>query len=74
MGLESIRRAHDALARVIRRQHGQGTVEYVGLMLLLAALLTGDVAAARGMDGGGLARTIATKLRETIDQVGGARR
>ena len=43
-------------------------------MLLLAALLTGVVVAARGLGGGGIARTIATKLRETIDQVGSGRR
>jgi Flp pilus assembly pilin Flp len=34
---------HANLARLWRDQTGQGTVEYVGLMLLLAALLTGVV-------------------------------
>lgn len=62
---------HAHLARIGREQAGQGTVEYVGLMLLLAALLTGVVVAAKGMkDGGGLASTIAAKLKETIDSVG----
>ncbi len=74
MPYRTMGRIHLALARRWREQPGQGTVEYVGLMLLLAALLTGVVVAARGMDGGGLARTIATKLRETIDQVGSGRR
>lgn len=60
----------DRTAR-LRSQSGQGTVEYVGLMLLLAGLLTGVVIAARGMkDGGGLAKDIAAKLKETIDGIG----
>ena len=39
---------HANIARLSREQRGQGTVEYVGLMLLLATLLTGVVAAAGG--------------------------
>ncbi len=62
---------HANLARLWREQSGQGTVEYVGLMLLLAALLSGVVIAARGMkDGGGLAKEIADKLKDTIESVG----
>ncbi len=62
---------HAHLARLGREQDGQGTVEYVGLMLLLAALLTGVVFAAKEMaDGGGLAKEIAAKLKQTIDEVG----
>ena len=62
---------HAHLARLGREQRGQGTVEYVGLMLLLAALLTGVVFAAKEMaDGGGLAKEIAAKLKQTIDEVG----
>jgi hypothetical protein len=62
---------HANLARLRSDQRGQGTVEYVGLMLLLAALLSGVVLAARGMkDGGGLAKEIADKLKDTIDSVG----
>jgi hypothetical protein len=62
---------HAQLARLSSEQRGQGTVEYVGLMLLLAALLSGVVLAAKGMkDGGGLAKEIADKLKETIDGVG----
>ena len=62
---------HANLARLWREQSGQGTVEYVGLMLLLAALLSGVVIAARGMkDGGGLAKEIADKLKATIESVG----
>lgn len=62
---------HAQLARLGTEERGQGTVEYVGLMLLLAALLSGVVLAAKGMkDGGGLAKEIADKLKETIDGVG----
>lgn len=62
---------HANLARLAHGQSGQGTVEYVGLMLLLAGLLTGVVIAARGMkDGGGLAAEIAKKLRDTIQSIG----
>jgi len=62
---------HANLARLARPESGQGTVEYVGLMLLLAGLLTGVVIAAKGMkDGGGLATEIANKLKETIESVG----
>jgi len=52
------------------RELGQGTVEYVGLMLLLATLLTGVVLAAGKLKDAGLAKTIASKLKETIDAVG----
>jgi len=62
---------HANLARLARGESGQGTVEYVGLILLLAGLLTGVVLAAKGMkDGGGLATEIANKLKETIESIG----
>ncbi len=62
---------HANIARIVREQSGQGTVEYVGLMLLLAGLLTGVVIAAKGMkDGGGLAAEISKKLKDTIESIG----
>jgi Flp pilus assembly pilin Flp len=61
---------HANVARLLREERGQGTVEYVGLMLLLATLLTGVVAAAGGLRGGGIAQEIAGKLKETISSVG----
>ena len=55
---------HANIARIASGQSGQGTVEYVGLMLLLAALLTGVVVAAKGMkDGGGRHRRSPTSSR-----------
>jgi len=65
---------HAYAARLWRDQAGQGTVEYVGLMLLLATLLTGVVAAAGGLKGSGIAQEIATKLKETISSVGDAKK
>ena len=71
MPYRTMGRIHAYLARLQSNQSGQGTVEYVGLMLLLAALLSGVVLAAKGMkDGGGLAKEIADKLKETINGVG----
>ena len=61
---------HAHIARLLRDQAGQGTVEYVGLMLLLGTLLTGVVVAAGALKGGGLAQEIANKLKETIESVG----
>ena len=70
MPYRTMGRIHVALARLWRDQRGQGTVEYVGLMLLLATLLTGVVVAAGALKGGGLAQEIANKLKETIESVG----
>jgi hypothetical protein len=61
---------HANLARLWREQVGQGTVEYVGLMLLMATLLTGVVAAGAALKGGGIAKEIADTLKETISSVG----
>lgn len=71
MPYRTMGRIHAQLARLAHDQRGQGTVEYVGLMLLLAGLLTGVVLAANKLkDGGGLAQEIAAKLKETIDGLG----
>ncbi|MDX6718764.1 MAG: hypothetical protein QOJ63_1018 [Solirubrobacteraceae bacterium] len=61
---------HANVARLWREHVGQGTVEYVGLMLLLATLLTGVVAAAGSLKGGGIAQQVANTLKETISNVG----
>lgn len=60
---------HANLARLWRDQTGQGTVEYVGLMLLLAALLTGVVAAASSVKGGGIPEEVAKALKSAINGV-----
>jgi len=54
------------------RQHGQGTVEYVGLILLVALLMVGMVAAMKGFQGKQgleLAQTIVDKIREAVGKV-----
>ncbi|MDQ3677333.1 MAG: hypothetical protein M3401_11110 [Actinomycetota bacterium] len=61
---------HATVSRALSDQRGQGTVEYVGLMLLLATLLTGVVLAASKLKDAGLAKTIAKELKETIESVG----
>jgi hypothetical protein len=59
-------RAHAALAR----ERGQGTVEYVGLVLLLAVLLAGVVAASKNFKNTGIAEAVVKKLKAAIDGVG----
>lgn len=55
----------------LRRDSGQGTVEYVGLILLLAVILAGVIAAAQGFsDDKSIARTVIAKLKEAIGDVG----
>lgn len=52
------------------REAGQGTVEYVALILLVAVLLAGVVAAARGATGETeIAATLIKKLKEAISDV-----
>ena len=60
---------HANVARLLNEERGQGTVEYVGLILMLAALLTGVVAAAGKVNGGNIPTEIAGKLKETIEKL-----
>ncbi len=62
--------AHARAVAALRREDGQGTVEYVGIMLLLATVLTAVVAAAKG-NNFGLANTIVTEVKQAISGVGG---
>jgi Flp pilus assembly pilin Flp len=71
MGYELMARMHAGFAR-LRDERGQGTVEYVGLILLLAVVLAGVVKAAEGFsDDKDIATTVVNKLKEAIGQVGG---
>ena len=63
---ELMGRAHAAL---IRGERGQGTVEYVGLILLIAVVLTAVVAAGSKNSGTEIATTIVNKLKGAIDGV-----
>lgn len=70
--MHSIRtRARDVAAR-LRCDAGQGTVEYVGLILLVALLMVGMVAALKGFQGAQgleLAETIVDKIRGAVNKV-----
>jgi hypothetical protein len=61
--------------RAIRRlaeETGQGTVEYVGLILLVSLLMVGMVAAMKGFNGKQgteLADVIVDKIKEAVDKV-----
>jgi hypothetical protein len=60
------------LARLIVGNRGQGTVEYVGLILLVALLMVGMVAAMKGFQGKQgleLAETIVDKIRGAVNKV-----
>lgn len=70
MPYRTMGRIHATVARIASGQSGQGTVEYVGLMLLLVGLFVGVVAAATRLKDGGIAETVANKLKETISEVG----
>jgi hypothetical protein len=68
--LLAVQSASGRLAQPPRR--GQGTVEYVGLILLVALLMVGMVAAMKGFQGKQgleLAQTIVDKIREAVGQV-----
>ncbi len=74
MPYRTLGRIHANVARLWRETAGQGTVEYVGLMLLLATVLTSVVAVAGGLKGGGIAQEVVSKLKETISSVGDAKK
>jgi Flp pilus assembly pilin Flp len=53
-------------------EEGQGTVEYVGLILLVSLLMVGMVAAMKGFNGKQgteLADVIVNKIKEAVDKV-----
>lgn len=53
-------------------ERGQGTVEYVGLILLVSLLMVGMVAAMKGFNGKQgteLADVIINKIKEAVDKV-----
>ena len=65
--------AHAQLHHAGRRladPRGQGTVEHVGLILLVALLMAGLVTAAKAVDdGGALAGAIIGKIKSAVDSV-----
>ena len=71
----SMGRAHAWLcgrARGCARRRGQGTVEYVALILLVALVLAGVVAAMKGFrsdDGKELGDVILSKIKDAVRKV-----
>jgi hypothetical protein len=64
-------RIHQAVA-ALRREAGQGTVEYVALILLVALVMAGVVAAMKGFktnDGKELGDAILAKIKEAVRKV-----
>ncbi len=58
--------------RALAGERGQGTVEYVGLILLVSLLMVGMVAAMKGFNGKQgveLADVIVNKIKEAVDRV-----
>ena len=72
MGYELMGRIHAALAG-LRRQGGQGTVEYVGLILLIAVLIAGVVQASHSFKDTGIAEAVVKKIKGAIDGVSAGR-
>jgi hypothetical protein len=66
---ERLRRLLD---RSISDQRGQGTVEYVGLILLVSMLMVGMVAAMKGFNGTSgteIAEVIISKIKQAVNAI-----
>ncbi len=73
MGYRIMGRGHAIALRARARLTGvagQGTVEYVALILLVAGLFATVVLAAGGVKGKGIAEAVTEKIRSTIEGVG----
>ena len=65
------RRARSLIA-ALEGERGQGTVEYVGLILLVALLMVGMVAAMKGFNGRQgteLAEVIVEKIKSAVNSI-----
>ncbi len=70
LACDAIARAIATAGRRLRLQHGQGTIEYVGLMVLMSILLAAVVAAGRNKGDSGITQMIIDKVKDAIDGVG----
>jgi hypothetical protein len=73
MGYRMMGRMHAAVVHLggrLREQAGQGTVEYVALVLLVAAVMAAVVAASsNGAEGESIAKKVTDELKQAIDSV-----
>ena len=69
----SLPRTRNVAARMLQVEHGQGTVEYVGIVLAVAALLVAVAAAIDNKVGGPIATALVHKLQEAVAQVGNSK-
>jgi len=61
-----------AIRRLLEGERAQGTVEYVGLILLVSLLMVGMVAAMKGFNGKQgteLAEVIVEKIKQAVNKV-----
>ena len=70
MRYELMGRTHARIAGALLDTRGQGTVEYVGLVLLVAVLIAGVVKATGGLTDTGIAEAVVKKLKGAISGVG----
>jgi len=74
MGYRMMGRGHAALFTLgerLRGQRGQGTVEYVALILLVAMVMAAVATATTNTaDGNGIAKKVTDTLKNAIDSVG----
>jgi hypothetical protein len=64
--------ARDRLVTAAGDQRGQGTVEYVGLILLVSMLMVGMVAAMKGFNGTSgteIAEVIISKIKQAVNAI-----
>ena len=75
MGYEAMGTVHAwIVAARGRDERGQGTVEYVGLILLIAvSLIAGVVQASRSFTDTGIAQAVVKKIKGAIDGVAEAK-
>lgn len=67
-----LRAAAAAVRARLASERGQGTVEYVGLILLVSLLMVGMVAAMKGFNGSQgteLAEVIIAKIKQAVNAV-----
>ncbi len=60
--------------RIQSAERGQGTVEYVGIVLAIAALLVAVAAAIDNKVGGPIATALVNKLQAAVNQVGATKK